>query len=349
MRGTTSSWNSTDAAVTSACSTHGQGAPREQLSMSPPRSCLQHNEWKRVGRRYQCHTMIVLRCRVCAATWRTSLDFFDKCADFYAGTCTRGGSCPHPHIYSKAFERRLAERGGVSLPGRDTDEGKRSAEDTYSERSSGPVTTDLSARASQKVTPTSQGVTMARIAAAPADGPAGATTGVQACPVVATYAFPQQAPVQRVQVPQPIIAVHPQSPPVAAACMHANMAQVAALSTPQCMVAAVTAPLCAQVKPPQVPQVVVVPEALPVGVTVAQLAEGATVHSPKDLASSTPSSEAVHVTLPPSPRVTAATVVTPDEPPVFVDEDVEKEDNGDDEQDLGWVSHLLATTPFQGK
>eukprot|EP01065_Artemidia_motanka_P027312 TRINITY_DN3252_c0_g2_i2.p1 TRINITY_DN3252_c0_g2~~TRINITY_DN3252_c0_g2_i2.p1 ORF type:complete len:319 (+),score=33.64 TRINITY_DN3252_c0_g2_i2:59-958(+) len=92
----------------------GGRRPPLMVTKTPPSSCLLHNEWERSGKK-NTPSVIVLRCRVCAATWKTSLTFFNKCADFYAGKCELGARCPCPHIYSKAYERRLVERGGVSL------------------------------------------------------------------------------------------------------------------------------------------------------------------------------------------------------------------------------------------
>ncbi|KAJ9470384.1 hypothetical protein DIPPA_01581 [Diplonema papillatum] len=60
------------------------------------------NEWERASKK---KNSITLKCRVCGAYWKTRLEFFQKCVDFYAGNCLKGRDCEHPHIFSKACEK----------------------------------------------------------------------------------------------------------------------------------------------------------------------------------------------------------------------------------------------------
>ena len=78
------------------------GAKREipEATREPP--CA-HNGWDRLTKK---RNSISLKCRQCRAYWKTRIEFFTKCRDFYSGSCPRGDSCPHPHIYSKAAEKR---------------------------------------------------------------------------------------------------------------------------------------------------------------------------------------------------------------------------------------------------
>ncbi|KAJ9456661.1 hypothetical protein DIPPA_00255 [Diplonema papillatum] len=77
--------------------------PKMAVEMTAP--CC-HNQWERISKK---KNSISLRCRKCKACWKTKLGFFQKCPDFYSGSCPRGDECPHPHIYSRAAEKYLQQ------------------------------------------------------------------------------------------------------------------------------------------------------------------------------------------------------------------------------------------------
>eukprot|EP01063_Lacrimia_lanifica_P001955 TRINITY_DN1100_c0_g2_i1.p1 TRINITY_DN1100_c0_g2~~TRINITY_DN1100_c0_g2_i1.p1 ORF type:complete len:352 (+),score=83.53 TRINITY_DN1100_c0_g2_i1:106-1161(+) len=86
----------------------GEPAPprRPRMEVTRERPCA-HNQWERISKK---KNSISLRCRLCKACWKTKLEFFQKCTAFYAGQCTKGDRCAHPHIYSKAAEKHQMRR-----------------------------------------------------------------------------------------------------------------------------------------------------------------------------------------------------------------------------------------------
>eukprot|EP01059_Diplonema_ambulator_P007125 TRINITY_DN16653_c0_g1_i1.p1 TRINITY_DN16653_c0_g1~~TRINITY_DN16653_c0_g1_i1.p1 ORF type:complete len:211 (+),score=15.75 TRINITY_DN16653_c0_g1_i1:67-633(+) len=93
------------------------GEPRDsvtEVQKEPPCKC---NQWERASRKRHS---ITLKCRNCNVMWKTKLEYFKKCSDFYAGTCTLGGDCPHPHIHSASCERHLSSRKKKPAPKRPT-------------------------------------------------------------------------------------------------------------------------------------------------------------------------------------------------------------------------------------
>eukprot|EP01059_Diplonema_ambulator_P027902 TRINITY_DN46592_c0_g1_i1.p1 TRINITY_DN46592_c0_g1~~TRINITY_DN46592_c0_g1_i1.p1 ORF type:complete len:233 (+),score=56.15 TRINITY_DN46592_c0_g1_i1:52-699(+) len=74
---------------------------RKQMTVSEHPPC-RDNQWERASKK---KNSITLRCRVCHVYWKTRLEFFSKCTAFYAGHCSLGRNCPHPHIFSKACEK----------------------------------------------------------------------------------------------------------------------------------------------------------------------------------------------------------------------------------------------------
>ena len=69
------------------------------ISSTPP---CEHNQWDRMSKKKHS---ITLRCKKCQQFWKTKLEYFTKCPEFYSGNCTLGDACPHPHIYSRAAEK----------------------------------------------------------------------------------------------------------------------------------------------------------------------------------------------------------------------------------------------------
>eukprot|EP01060_Flectonema_neradi_P009766 TRINITY_DN16971_c0_g1_i1.p1 TRINITY_DN16971_c0_g1~~TRINITY_DN16971_c0_g1_i1.p1 ORF type:complete len:210 (+),score=43.30 TRINITY_DN16971_c0_g1_i1:86-631(+) len=71
-----------------------------------------HNKWTRARRLRQGG--VLLRCQECMATWPTRMELHEKCPDFYAGSCTKGGDCPRPHIYARgALAKKEEQEGGA--------------------------------------------------------------------------------------------------------------------------------------------------------------------------------------------------------------------------------------------
>ena len=87
-----------------------EGQQRELIPAPCP-----HNKWTRARRLRQGG--VLLRCQECMATWPTRMELHEKCPEFYAGSCTKGGDCPRPHIYArgalakKGDERETSEEG----------------------------------------------------------------------------------------------------------------------------------------------------------------------------------------------------------------------------------------------
>ena len=107
---------SADASVEAAApSTAPMRKKREKIAPAPPntssdRPCL-HNDWDNVRVK---KGFITLRCRICQLQWKTETENIRKCIDYFQTSCSRGTSCPYPHIHRyKMSVKTREERFGV--------------------------------------------------------------------------------------------------------------------------------------------------------------------------------------------------------------------------------------------
>eukprot|EP01063_Lacrimia_lanifica_P029439 TRINITY_DN4487_c0_g4_i1.p1 TRINITY_DN4487_c0_g4~~TRINITY_DN4487_c0_g4_i1.p1 ORF type:complete len:194 (+),score=18.81 TRINITY_DN4487_c0_g4_i1:75-656(+) len=113
------------------------------VSTNPP---CEHNNWDDVRQR---KGIKVLRCRTCAAVWRTQRwprwardgmsdeipDGLRRCLDFANGQCDKGSACPHLHLHR--MKSKHQERPALSCASSSVD----LLTDATSEASLSPVPT----------------------------------------------------------------------------------------------------------------------------------------------------------------------------------------------------------------
>eukprot|EP01059_Diplonema_ambulator_P001901 TRINITY_DN11571_c4_g1_i1.p1 TRINITY_DN11571_c4_g1~~TRINITY_DN11571_c4_g1_i1.p1 ORF type:complete len:420 (+),score=62.89 TRINITY_DN11571_c4_g1_i1:109-1260(+) len=86
----------------------------QQQRLVPQESPCGHNSWDNVRIK---KGDITFRCRICQSQWRTEVANSTRCADFQAGHCDKGSSCPslHVHAHKQSLSQRLSQFGGTVL------------------------------------------------------------------------------------------------------------------------------------------------------------------------------------------------------------------------------------------